>query len=710
MVGTFAPPLPRRDTVRAPEHPNEARRLEAVAETGLVGELPNELQEAAVRLASEICRTPIAAVSLVDKDRQWFSAIHGLACRETPRDVAFCAHTILQDSPLVIGDATRDPRFADNTLVTSDPSIRFYAGVPLRTLDDPPVGSLCVIDSQPRTMTDGQIESLKTLGGLVASQLEMYRYNRRIRAQAEQHRKLLERLTKIASQVPGVIYQFRSGPDGSSSFPYASDRIREIYRVSPEDVERDASAVFAVLHPEDREAVEASIADSIESLTPWKCEYRVRFEDGTEEWLLGNAVPQREPDGSTLWHGFIQNISDRKQVESTLLESRRIIGEQNVELSRMADRAHRVVDDVSHEFRTPLAVIKEFASIIRDGVAGPVSEDQARYLEIMSGAVVDLNHMVEDLLDSSKLRAGILRVDRKGHSVASVFEAVRPTLAGKAASRSIGIDEQIPADLPWIFADEEKVRRVITNLMTNAIKFSPEGGRIVLGAIVGPRDNEVSISVTDCGPGLSAQEISQIFGRFQQTDTARDTKVKGFGLGLNIAHELAGLNLGRISVLSRKTVGSTFSFTLPVCDIDSILSHYFESLSNIERPGPTLALLRATAEGTADSKELGAFLASITYASDLVLPEDGPGGPEPGGGESACWWVLGCTDSIACWTDRIMAARAQQIGDRPESVGPLVMEVCGAWDLAGGHDDAAIAVQRTIAGREILGTTRSHHR
>lgn len=696
--------------MRAPEHPKEAQRLAAVAETGLVGALPNHLQEAAVRLASEICQTPIAAVSLVDKDRQWFSAIHGLECRETPRDVAFCAHTILQDTPLIVGDATLDPRFADNSLVTGDPSIRFYAGVPLQTLDDPPVGSLCVIDNQPRTMTDGQIESLKTLGGLVASQLEMYRYNRRLRAQSEQHRQLLERLTKIASQVPGVIYQFRSGPDGSSSFPYASDRIREIYRVSPEDVEHDAAAVFAVLHPEDRAAVEASITESHRTLAPWKCEYRVRFEDGTEEWLLGNAVPQREPDGGTLWHGFIQNISERKRVEGTLLQSRRIIGQQNVELSRMADRAHRVVDDVSHEFRTPLAVIKEFASIIRDGIAGPVSDDQARYLEIMSGAVVDLNHMVEDLLDSSKLRAGILRVERQGHSVADIFEAVRPTLERKASSRSIRIVEEIADGLDRVFADEEKVRRVITNLMTNAIKFSPEGGQIVLSAGSGPRQGEISVSVTDRGPGLSAEEIAQIFGRFQQTDSGRDVTAKGFGLGLSIAHELTGLNLGRISVLSRKGAGSTFSFTLPACDTGSVLSHYFESLSAIERPGPTLALLRATTDAGADPDEPGAFLASMTYATDLVLPGDGPGGREPQGGQPRSWWVLGCTDSIGGWIDRILAARAQQIGDRPDSVGPLAIEVCGSWVWADGHDEAASAVQNAIAGEVCRGTPRSDHR
>lgn len=169
----------------------------------------------------------------------------------------------------------------------------------------------------------------------------------------------------------------------------------------------------------------------------------------------------------------------------------------------MAERAHRVVDDVSHEFRTPLAVIKEFASIINDGLAGPVSGQEGEYLKIMSGAVVDLNHMVEDLLDSSKLCAGRLRVEHRSYTAETIFENGRAALARKASSRSIVIEEYVEEGLPMVFADEEKVRRVISNLMTNTIKFSPEGSTIVLSAISSDVPGEVRIGVTDRGPGLS---------------------------------------------------------------------------------------------------------------------------------------------------------------------------------------------------------------
>jgi PAS domain S-box-containing protein len=132
---------------------------------------------------------------------------------------------------------------------------------------------------------------------------------------------LLARLQKISSQVPGVVYQFKLRPDGSSCFPYASDRIREIYRVSPDEVQEDASKVFAILHPEDYDGVIASITKSAETMQAWQYEFRVKFLDGTVRWLYGNSMPQKEADGSILWHGFITDVTERKQMVEALRAS-----------------------------------------------------------------------------------------------------------------------------------------------------------------------------------------------------------------------------------------------------------------------------------------------------------------------------------------------------------------------------------------------------
>ncbi|MEI6064855.1 MAG: PAS domain-containing protein, partial [Pseudanabaena sp. ELA748] len=129
------------------------------------------------------------------------------------------------------------------------------------------------------------------------------------------------RLEEISHQIPGMIYQYHLRTDGSSHFHYASQGIRDIYDVSPEDVCEDASVVFTRLHPEDLELVVKTIAESSQNLTVWQCEYRVQFDDGRIIWVHGRATPERQADGSTLWHGYINEITERKQIEIALRES-----------------------------------------------------------------------------------------------------------------------------------------------------------------------------------------------------------------------------------------------------------------------------------------------------------------------------------------------------------------------------------------------------
>jgi two-component system, cell cycle sensor histidine kinase and response regulator CckA len=126
-------------------------------------------------------------------------------------------------------------------------------------------------------------------------------------------------LSRLAQQVPGVIYQFRLHPDGRSSFPFASEAIRDIYEVTPDEVREDASVVFTRLHPEDAERVASSIAQSAETLEPWRCEYRVTLPRQGVRWRSGHARPQRQADGGILWHGFITDVTDRKHAEEELL-------------------------------------------------------------------------------------------------------------------------------------------------------------------------------------------------------------------------------------------------------------------------------------------------------------------------------------------------------------------------------------------------------
>ncbi|MDP2742487.1 MAG: GAF domain-containing protein, partial [Hydrogenophaga sp.] len=152
---------------------NEAQRLARLQGLGVLDTLPQQAFDDISALAQAICGTPIALITLVDRDRQWFKSRIGVDMTETPREVAFCSHAILHPSqPMVIGDALKDQRFTDNPLVTGPTQVRFYAGAPIVTDDGFALGTVCVIDQQPRELTPVQLDALTRLSALVATLLE----------------------------------------------------------------------------------------------------------------------------------------------------------------------------------------------------------------------------------------------------------------------------------------------------------------------------------------------------------------------------------------------------------------------------------------------------------------------------------------------------------------------------------------------------------
>ena len=306
-----------------------------------------------------------------------------------------------------------------------------------------------------------------------------------------------------------------------------------------------------------------------------------------------------------------------RELSRQLRRANRELQDRNDVLSKVSQTAHRFVDDVAHEFRTPLAVIMEFASILDDGLGGDLTDPQREYVNFISSATRDLASLVDDFLDSSKIRARSLRMDRRRCQLSDIIAAVWPILESRAASRAIHLIEETEPDLPPVFVDAEKVGRTVINLVINAIKFSARGSEVIIRTERDP-NGWMTVNVVDSGPGLPPEEVDRIFERFQQVAAVQQPSTKGFGLGLNIAKELIALNFGEMGVESAVGSGSTFFFRLPPAEPDVVVNRYTDIIRDVFDAEP-ISVLRVTAATGVDAGDIRELLAGCCYPMDLVV-------------------------------------------------------------------------------------------
>lgn len=310
------------------------------------------------------------------------------------------------------------------------------------------------------------------------------------------------------------------------------------------------------------------------------------------------------------------------QLTNDLFQANELLRTNNRKLSDLYDTAHQFVDNVSHEFRTPLTVIREFASIMQDGLAGDVSDEQREYLGIIVNRADDLNLIVNDMLDISRLEAGLLGVSRKECRIGDIVEHIRTTLERRAAAGSVNLTIAIDDTLPTVYCDADKIRQVIINLVVNACKFSNEGGGVTLWAHDDLIHSQVVMGVTDKGSGIDPEHARAIFERFKQVGGNIRASTKGFGLGLNIAKELVQLNFGDIGVESELGKGSTFTFTIPTFDPPEILKRLLKCIEHFRNGSSYVSLIAARIDPEADSaleNDVEKFLHGQLRRSDLLF-------------------------------------------------------------------------------------------
>ena len=295
--------------MKAPLPENEAARLEILQRYAILDTFPEQEFDDLAHLAALICGTPIASVTMVDRDRQWFKAKIGLEDNQTSREVSFCAHAILEPDVMVIPDALDDKRFRDNALVTGAPHIRFYAGAPLVSEGGFALGTLCVIDLVPRVLNPAQKEALKSLSRLVVTQLELRRSVTDL-SSAIRDRRLretqIDQLFRLSQDMLCIVgfdgYFKRINPSWEATLGRPSAELL-------------SKPYFEFIHPDDlAETLEQ--AKKIEGGSQLVAfENRYRCADGSYKWLLWNATPNEDQG---LIFAVARDITLRKQAERRL--------------------------------------------------------------------------------------------------------------------------------------------------------------------------------------------------------------------------------------------------------------------------------------------------------------------------------------------------------------------------------------------------------
>ncbi|ADL00288.1 sensor histidine kinase [Brevundimonas subvibrioides] len=291
---------------------NETERLAALRAYDILDSEREQGFDDIVKLASAVCDAPIAVVNLIDRGRQWFKAEVGLGVRETPLETSLCAHALLQEDGMVVPDATLDPRFECNPLVSPEGGLRFYAGRLLKSRDGYVLGTLCVLDTKarPQGLTPRQEETLEILARQVMSLLEL---RRTVRERDKGIADLAESESKfraIADSMPQMVWSTR--PDGFHD--YYNARWYEFTGVPPGST--DGEAWNGMFHAEDQERAWEAWEHSLRTGDLYEIEYRLRRADGVYRWTLGRATPIRNAEGQIVrWFGTCTDIDDLKKME-----------------------------------------------------------------------------------------------------------------------------------------------------------------------------------------------------------------------------------------------------------------------------------------------------------------------------------------------------------------------------------------------------------
>jgi signal transduction histidine kinase len=282
-----------------------------------------------------------------------------------------------------------------------------------------------------------------------------------------------------------------------------------------------------------------------------------------ENRLLGGLIVNRKSAGEFA-PDVIELLKTFATQSALAIQNARLfqeIEDKSRQLETASQHKSEFLANMSHELRTPLNAIIGFSEVLSERMFGEINDKQAEYLSDILESGRHLLSLINDILDLSKIEAGRMELETTDFDLPSAIESTLMLVRERAHRRAITLERTIDERLGVVRADERKVKQVLLNLLSNALKFTPEGGQVAVRA--GMHNDEAEISVADTGVGIAPEDQAAVFEEFRQVGAAAK-KVEGTGLGLAISRKFIELHGGRIWVKSQVGSGSTFSFTLPV--------------------------------------------------------------------------------------------------------------------------------------------------
>ncbi len=551
----------------APIPANDNERLAALYRYDILDTAAEAEFDDFTRLAAQICGVPMALISLVDKDRQWFKSRVGFEAHQGARDVSFCGHAILGRDVFEIPDATNDQRFVDNPAVTGHPNIRFYAGAPLLTKNGSAIGTLCVFDDRPKTLTHEQITALEALSRQVIRQMDLRLLVRRekelnqelVRQRNFQRLLFDSAMAGVASMTPsGLITSVNPAFERLVGYSAAELIQQKNIRLVHLDEELKARASELSTQLDQAVAPGKSMWWSAAMGIPEMRDWTYRRKDGSVVSVLVSTSPLHDPDN--LLTGFVVmawDITERKKVREEIerlnADLERRVLRRTTELERTTEDLQMLSYSLAHDLRQPLIAIGGFGHRLKEEVA---SGQGQHYLERIAASIEQVNLRADALLYFANLSRR--RLQRATADLGQLATTQLSDLKRQHPLRQLLTLVQ-PQLLTW--ADPDLVTEAMHELILNAWNFTANRDQslIEVGSEIG-ENGETIFFVRDNGAGFDMAYVNTLFEPFQRIETVPGSA--GQGIGLAKVKRIVAKHGGKLWAESEVDKGAVFRFTL----------------------------------------------------------------------------------------------------------------------------------------------------